>query len=118
MVQMQINRPSTSVPVTDPVITAIAMRAARSCYGVVGIGRKGPARIWPVSRMLGKGSISIAHHQELITVHIPVILEYGLPVAAVVSNLVQSVRFQLEQAIGLIGAQIDVTVTELRHQPT
>lgn len=108
-----INHPESQIDISEPAIRALVNSAVQSCYGIVGVGRTRTK--WAVTRRFRASAIEIRQREESVVVRIPVIVEYGLPVVAVAQNLVKSVTYQLQQALGSIQPHIEVQVVELRQ---
>jgi uncharacterized alkaline shock family protein YloU len=107
------------VDIAESAIAELVRDAVKTCYGVVGIGstasRRLPARLpgpWrrqPIVISVNSGRISIA---------IPIIVQYGTPIATVARNVIQTVGFQLRHSLGLDVDRVDVRVSGLRHEPS
>jgi uncharacterized alkaline shock family protein YloU len=105
------------VDIAESAIADLVRDAVKTCYGVVGIGstvsRRSPARLpgpWrrqPIAISVKDGRISIA---------IPIVVQYGTPIATVARNVIQTVGFQLRHSLGLDVERVDVRVSGLRHE--
>jgi uncharacterized alkaline shock family protein YloU len=106
------------VDIAESAIAELVRDAVRTCYGVVGIGTSSSRRL--TSRLPRPGRrqpISISAEAGRISVSIPIVVEYGTPIATVARNVVQTVAFQLRQSLGLEVERVDVRVSGLRHEP-
>ena len=104
------------VDIAENAIAEIARDAVRTCYGVVGIGSAARGRL-PVRipRPWRRESIGVSANEGRISVRIPIIVEYGTPIATVARNVIQTVTFQLNKTVGLDVERVDVQVSGLRH---
>jgi uncharacterized alkaline shock family protein YloU len=106
------------VDVAESAIIDLVRDVVRGCYGVVGIGRSAPSRrTVRLPRIWKKSTISIAVIDGRVSITIPLIIEYGTPVATVARNVIQSVSFQVHQTLGLPVERVDICVAGLRSAP-
>lgn len=104
------------VDVAEGAIADLVRDVVRGCYGVVGIGKSSrETLVSRVARPWRKSTIGISVSEGRVSVSIPVIIEFGTPVAIVARNVIQSVSFQLQQTLGLPVERVDVCVAGLRH---
>lgn len=117
--QSKEGAPPGRVVVSARAIGSVALDATRGCYGIVELvpqslrGR--------VSRRLGHASapdardgIAVHLDGERITITLHVVVEYGLPIAAVAHNAIRTVYYAIERAFGVRPAAVNVHVHELR----
>ena len=102
--------------VSNDCIADLAGYAALECYGVVGMAEidqeAGVARLLPSAR-LRKG-IDVASRDGLVTLDLHVIVEQGVNMASVVSNLTSSVKFLLKKIAELESVDVKVHIEGLR----
>ena len=107
------------VDIAESAIADLVRDTVKTCYGVVGIGstasRRLPARLPGPWR---RQPIAISVNDGRIGVAIPIIVQYGTPIATVARNVIQTVSFQLSHSLGLNVERIDVRVSGLRHDPS
>lgn len=111
---------ATTVPgtlrVSNDVIADLAGYAALECYGVVGMAltdeEQGVARLLPIHR-LRKG-IEVSLEGGRIVVDLHVVLEQGVNMSSVASNLESTVKFILDQIAELNDVQVRVHVEGMR----
>jgi uncharacterized alkaline shock family protein YloU len=104
------------VDVAEGAIADLVRDVVRSCYGVVGIGTSSRRRLVSrVPRPWRRSAIDISVLDGRVSISVPVIIEYGTPVATVARNVIQSVSFQIQQTLGLPVERVDVHVAGLRH---
>lgn len=112
------NEIAGSLTVSDDVIAEVAGHAALQCYGVVGMAAPnavdGLAKILPQSRL--RRGILVHTDEEGTLVSLYVILEHGVNINAVSTNLVDQVMFALKEFLStpLKGVEIHVQGIKVR----
>jgi uncharacterized alkaline shock family protein YloU len=106
------------IEILPRVAFTLALNAALSTYGVVGIAsrftgsdctRTDPRRGLDV-RVTGEEATGRAH--VVVTVHI--IAEYGVRVRAVTSSLQHQIQYRIERSTGFVVDAVNVHVSNLR----
>jgi uncharacterized alkaline shock family protein YloU len=112
---MSEEQPQGKIEVSQDVVAELAGRAAVQCYGVVGMA----------SRHLRDGIAELLHQKNFnrgvdvklengkITIELYVIVEYGTRIVEVANSMMSSVKFAVEQALGVPVAQVNVNVQGL-----
>lgn len=103
------------IEVSLTAIASIASQAVSSTYGVVGIAPKNLAKevAYAFHRDARHGvDVRIQDDQIIIDVH--VIVEYGTRIASVAKSIMNVVKFNVERALGVPVAQVNVHVEGLR----
>ena len=104
------------IEIKPQVIFSLALEAALSTYGVVGIAsrytgydmtRRDPRRGLEVKCVQGPEG---TNH---ITVNIHVLVEYGVRINAVISSLQQQIKYGVEHSTGYIVDAVNVHVSGL-----
>lgn len=111
---------NTEIPgdliVSEDVLADIAGHAALQCYGVVGMAaprnNTGLAKLLPQSP-LRKGVV-VSVDEEGVLISLYVVLEHGVNINAVSTNLVDQVTFALEEFIQSPLKGIDVHVQGIK----
>ena len=103
--------------VSEDVIADVAGHAALECYGVVGMAATnavdGLAKILPQSRL--RRGILVSTNEEGTSVSLYVILEHGVNINAVSTNLVEQVSFALKEFVpNLAGVNVHVQGIKVR----
>jgi uncharacterized alkaline shock family protein YloU len=104
-----------SIEISPSAIAALASMVVLECYGVVGMA----------SRSLSDGIAELLHRDsrrgvevrlegERIIIDLYVIIEYGTRISEVAHNIMESVKFQVEKALGVPVAEVNVHVQGLR----
>ena len=96
-----VNEIAGDLFVSQDVIADVAGHAALECYGVVGMAAPnavdGLAKILPQSRL--RRGILVSTDEEGTTVNLYVILEHGVNINVVSTNLVEQVSFALKEFV-------------------
>jgi uncharacterized alkaline shock family protein YloU len=103
------------IEISPAAISALASMIVLECYGVVGMA----------GRSLGDGIAELLHRDsrrgvevrlegERIIIDLYVIIEYGTRISEVAHNIMESVKFQVEKALGVPVAEVNVHVQGLR----
>lgn len=105
-----------SITIESNVLASIAGISAMESYGIVGMASKNAADgIFQLLRFenLAKG-IEVNVEEDYISIKLHVILEYGVRVSTVGENIIDRVRFNIEQMTGLVVNDVDVLVEGVR----
>ena len=103
------------VHISPAAVAAIAYHATLQSYGVVGLAPKNIAEglALTITREPAKG-ISVRYDGENIDIDIYVIIEFGTRITTVASSVANTVRFQVEKALGMPIHEINIHVAGLR----
>ncbi|NIN63772.1 MAG: Asp23/Gls24 family envelope stress response protein [Anaerolineae bacterium] len=106
-----------SIEISPAAIASIASQAVLESYGVVGMAprtvRDGLADMLHPADTPRKG-VDVDLVDDKITIDLYVIMEYGVRVSEVAQNIMQSVKFNVEKALGVPVAEVNVHVQGLR----
>jgi uncharacterized alkaline shock family protein YloU len=106
-----------SIEISPVAIASIASDAVLGCYGVVGMSsrtfRDGLAELIHPEDGPRKG-VQVQLVEDKITIDLYVIMEYGVRVSEVAHNIMQSVKFNVEKALGVPVAEVNVHIQGLR----
>jgi uncharacterized alkaline shock family protein YloU len=106
-----------SIEISPVAIASIASQAVLGSYGVVGMAsrtlRDGLAELLHPSDSPKKG-VQVQLVDDKITIDLYVIVEYGVRVSEVAHNVMGSVKFNVEKALGVPVANVNVHVQGLR----
>jgi len=100
------------IEVTPTAVATIAGQAVVECYGVVGICSRGLAEV--LYRNRRHRGVEVRFQDDAIIIDIYVIVEYGVRIVAVARNVMQRVKFVVEQALAVSVEQVNVHVQGLR----
>lgn len=104
------------IEVSSRAIATVAGRAVAECYGVVGIAARRP-RLTAVELLREdeyRRGVEVRFTNDHITIEVYVVLEHGLRVTEVAHNIMESVKFAVERALGLRVVRVNVNVQALR----
>lgn len=107
--------PLGSIHVSPRAIASIAYHAALQSYGVVGLASKNLVN--NLAHTLVKDpmkGVDVHYDGEKINIDLYVIIEYGTRIKSVAASVGNTVRYQVEKALGLPVNEINVHVRGLR----
>ncbi|HET8627751.1 MAG TPA: Asp23/Gls24 family envelope stress response protein [Thermomicrobiales bacterium] len=107
--------PTGKVEISQGAIAALVRRAVLESYGVVGMA---PSSLrGNIARRLGQDDprrgIEVVVRDDRIEITLYVILEYGVRISEVAHNVMASVKFAVERALGMEVAAVNVYVQGL-----
>lgn len=104
-----------SIHISRQAIATIAWQAARQSYGVVGLAAKNLAD--DIANILVKDpthGVDVHYEDNQVDIDLYIIIEYGTRVKSVANSVANTVRYQVEKALGLPVRSINVHVQGLR----
>jgi uncharacterized alkaline shock family protein YloU len=107
--------PLGSIHISPRAIATIAFHAALQSYGVVGLTSKN--LMGGLAQALVKDPINgveVRYDGQHINIDLYVIIEYGTRIKSVASSVSNTVRFQVEKALGMPVNNVNVHVRGLR----
>lgn len=112
-----INNSLGEVMIDESVIAKFAGTTAVSCFGIVGMAAVSMTD--GLVKLLKKESLSKGIDVEVkednsITINFHVIVSYGVSISAVCDNLVDSVKYRVEEFTGLEVKKINIFVEGVR----
>lgn len=105
-----------NVEFSEEVIGKIVGLSTMECYGVVGMVSKNAAEgLWELMRLenLSKGVKIIAEDNNL-DIEVFVMVEYGAKISIIANNVIQKVKYNVENYTGLKVSSITVNVQAVR----
>ncbi len=112
---MTANDPHGSIHVSPRAIATIAYQAAIQSYGVVGLAAKN--FLDGVSHFIVKDpthGVEVSYEDDAIHIDIYIVVEYGTNIKTIASSVAQTVRFNVEKALGLPIQHVNVHIQGLR----
>lgn len=112
----QKDEPLGTIDISTATIATIASQAINQCYGVVGMSNKNLAN--GIANLLSRDSkkgINVSFDQNEIIIDVYVIVEYGVRIRTVAESIQNTVKFHLENTLGLPVQAVNVYVQGLRH---
>lgn len=107
------------IHISPNAVATIAYQATLESYGVVGLAPRNLADgiVKTITRDPSKG-ITVRYSGVDIDIEIHIIIEYGTRVSSVTESVSNSVRFQVEKALGLKVNMVNIHVAALRVSNT
>ena len=110
---------SGQIQVSPTAIASIVNEAVLTCYGVVGTTAKNlPTGIADALSRERKRGVEVRIEEGRIIIDVYVIIEYGTRIAAVARSIMNVVKFNIERALGIPVAEVNVHVERLRVSDT
>jgi uncharacterized alkaline shock family protein YloU len=105
-----------NITYSDELLSNMAGIATMECYGVVGMAsRRAMDGIVELLKgeNLSKG-VKVNADGQIITIDLFVVLEYGISLSAVATNIMDTVKYRVETMTGLEVKKINVTISDIR----
>jgi uncharacterized alkaline shock family protein YloU len=103
------------IDISPTAIATIANQAINQCYGVVGMASKNI--VDGIARLLtrdGRRGIDVHMADDEIIIDIYVIVEYGVRIRTVAESIQNTVKYHVENVLGLPVGEVNVFVQGLR----
>jgi len=101
---------------SEEVIAKIVGLSTMECYGVVGMVSKNATEgLWELMRIenLSKG-VKLKFDNDKLMVELYVMVEYGTKISEIANNIIQKVRYSVENFTGLKVSSVTVNVQAVR----
>jgi uncharacterized alkaline shock family protein YloU len=101
---------------SEDVIANIVGVSTMECYGVVGMASKNATDgIWELIRgeSLNKG-VKIHYKENSLFIELYIIVEYGTKISVIANNIIQKIKYNVENYTGLRVSSITVNVQGVR----
>ncbi|GAA0114372.1 MULTISPECIES: Asp23/Gls24 family envelope stress response protein [Clostridium] len=101
---------------SEEVLANIAGVSTMECYGVVGMASKNAKDgLWELLKAenLSKG-VKVNMKNESLSVELYIIVEYGTKISVIANNIIQKVKYNVENFTGLKVSQVIVNVQGVR----
>lgn len=103
------------IEISPTAIASIVSQAVSSTYGVVGIAPKNLANeVAHVFQRDARHGVNVGVKDGQIIIDVHVIVEYGTRISSVANSIMNLVKFNVERAIGVPVARVNVHVEGLR----
>ncbi|MDD7793750.1 Asp23/Gls24 family envelope stress response protein [Clostridium sp. 'White wine YQ'] len=105
-----------NITYNEEVISKIVGLSTMECYGVVGMVSKNASEgFWELIRIenLSKG-VKISFKEEKLDVEVFVMIEYGTNISTISNNIIQKIKYNVENYTGLKVSSITVNVQAVR----
>ena len=101
---------------SEEVLAKIVGLSTMECYGVVGmVSRNATEGLWELMRIenLSKG-VKLKFDNDKLIVELYVMVEYGTKISEIANNIIQKVRYSVENFTGLKVSSVTVNVQAVR----
>jgi uncharacterized alkaline shock family protein YloU len=104
-----------TIRISPNALASIAYHATLQSYGVVGLAPKNLAEglAASITREPARG-ISVRYNDEEVDIDVHIIIEYGTRITTVAESVANTVRYQVEKALGMPVHSVNVHVQGLR----
>lgn len=105
-----------SINFAEDVLANIVGVSTMECYGVVGMASKNATDgLWELikSENLSKG-VKIKSKEGKLYIELYIIVEYGIKISVIANNIIQKIRYNVENYTGLKVSSITVNVQGVR----
>ncbi|NLU36473.1 MAG: Asp23/Gls24 family envelope stress response protein [Clostridiales bacterium] len=104
------------VRISDEVLATLAGISAIGCYGIVGMASKRATD--GLIELLGMENLSrgvkVTTHGNEVTIDLFIIVEYGISIAAVAQNIIDTVKYNVEKLTGVTVNKVNIKVEGVR----
>lgn len=104
------------IVISDEVMATLAGISAIECYGIVGMASKRATD--GIVELLGKENLSkgvkVHTQDEDVSIELFIIVEYGISIATVANNMIETVKYNIENFTGMNVKKVNVTVEGVR----
>ncbi|GFZ29678.1 alkaline-shock protein [Clostridium zeae] len=105
-----------NISYSDEVVAKVVGLSTMECYGVVGmVSKNATDGFWELIRVenLSKG-VKINFKEDKLNVELFVMVEYGTKISVIANNIIQKVRYNVENYTGIKVSSITVNVQAVR----
>ncbi len=105
-----------TIHIADEVLATIAGRASVECYGIVGMASKRATD--GIIELLGKENLSrgvkVHTKGKEVDIDIYIIVEYGVCIPTVAKNVMDRIRYNVENFSGMVVKDVNIKVEGVR----
>lgn len=105
-----------NIIIDENVIAVVAGMAATDCYGIVGMSALTAGSM--ISGLLKGSSVSKGVHieieEEALNIDMGIVVEYGVSIIAVATNVMDNVKYLVESQCGVKVDRVNVIVKGIR----
>ncbi|MCX7568433.1 Asp23/Gls24 family envelope stress response protein [Tumebacillus sp. DT12] len=105
------------ITISEDVIATVAGYAALDCYGLVGMASRKQVKD-SITELLGRENLSkgvqVRTVNEQVIVDMYIIVSYGTRISEVAHNVMDKVKYTLENTLGLAVDRVNVVVQGVR----
>ncbi|NMB09698.1 MAG: Asp23/Gls24 family envelope stress response protein [Tissierellia bacterium] len=107
-----------NINIDDNVIASVAGIAAMECYGLVGMASKN-ATEGLVELLKGENltkGVKVYSEDDRIVIDLYIVVQFGMSISVVASNIIEKVKYTIENTTGLQVDKVNVNVQGVRVQ--
>lgn len=115
---MGVKRPNElgEITISDDVLATLAGIFTIECYGIVGMASKRATD--GIVELLGFENLSkgvkVYTQNDEILIELYIIMEYGISMATVAKNVIETVKYNVENLTGMKVQKVNITVEGVR----
>jgi len=102
--------------ISDEVLAMLAGISAIECYGIVGMASKRATD--GLVELLGSDNLSrgvkVVSQGNEVSIELYIIVEYGISIATVAKNVMETVKYNVENLTGVTVKKVNITVEGVR----
>lgn len=101
---------------SEDFLASIAGLSTMECYGVVGMAKKSATDgLWELMKgeNFSKG-VKIKYKENEVSLELYIIVEYGTKISVIANNIIQKIKYNIENMTGLKVTTITVNVQGVR----
>jgi uncharacterized alkaline shock family protein YloU len=105
-----------TIAIENEVIARTAGLAAMDCFGIVGMAAKNvkDGLVQLLKRESLTKGIQLTVNGDKLAIDLHIIVEYGTNISAIADTLISTVKYRVEEAVGLTVEQINIFVEGIR----
>ncbi|KXG75995.1 Asp23/Gls24 family envelope stress response protein [Thermotalea metallivorans] len=105
-----------SIYIDNAVLASIAGISAMECYGLVGMATKSAASglVELLKRENMTKGVKVSTDNDEIVIDLFIIVEFGTNISAVASNIIEKVKYNIENMTGMHVKKVNVNVQGVR----
>ena len=115
--KLHLNNKMGSIQIDPEVISLYAGMTAVECFGIVGMAsvnmKDGLVRLLKKDSLTHGINVTISEENTL-SIDFHVIVAYGVSISAVADNLIENVRYKMEEFTGMTVEKINIFVEGVR----
>ncbi len=112
-----LSRENGKIHYSNEVLAKVVGLSTMECYGVVGMVSKNASEgFWELMRIenLSKGVKITLTEDDKLNIELFVMVEYGTKISVIANNIIQKVRYSVENYTGIKVSSITVNVQAVR----
>ncbi|MGM0472186.1 MAG: Asp23/Gls24 family envelope stress response protein [Bacillota bacterium] len=114
--QQEFKNELGTITISKEVVSIIAGMAAIECYGLVGMASQRMKD--GIDELLGRDNlrkgVEVVIEEGQVSVELYIIVKYGTNISEVSNNIINKVRYTLEELAGIEVREIDINVQGVR----